>query len=358
MAVSTPHLYAEPLRARWARNATHVAAAAAVLFLLVCGSDLALTVRPVLPADDAGGMAPVGPPWRPWAYVPLERPGGPENVQAEWGEPVFEGRVEPARLENNDLWRRVLDVRTRLGIHVDGMRHEDTTAVALRSLLPFVGGELKWPGEGPATVFSTEGVAVVTPGETRAERNFRPLDLPQPPFLADHDLFIPLRAAAALFDLDLSREPDTGICTLSREGRQLRVLAAEDAFHIRVSRSGRWLQVHYAGTLVKHYRACTGRGENTPLGQFRVQYKSVWPGWRSYSGEYIPARSARNPLGARFIGTTARGRRTGWAIGIHGTNQPSSIGRRISGGCIRLLNEHVIELYEVVPIGTRVTFQD
>ena len=359
MAVPIPHLNAEYLRARWARNAAHVAAAAAVLFLLVYGSDLALTMRPAFSAHDGGEATGEGPPWRPWAYVPLERPGGTPNVQPELGVPVSEGHVEPARLEANDLWRRVIDVRKRLGIHMDGLRHEDTTAVALRSLLPFVGGQMQWAGAGSATLFSAEGVAVITPGETRGERNFRPLSLPQAPFVADHELFITLDSAAALLDLELSQDSATGVFALAgTEGRQLRVLEADEAFHIKVSRAGRWLQVYYAGTFVKHYGACTGKGANTPVGNFRIQNKSVWPGWRAYWGEYIPGGSARNPLGARFMGTTARGRRTGWTIGIHGTNQPSSIGRRISGGCIRVLNEHIIELYEVIPIGTRVTFQD
>ncbi|MEY8840393.1 L,D-transpeptidase, partial [Cribrihabitans sp. XS_ASV171] len=40
---------------------------------------------------------------------------------------------------------------------------------------------------------------------------------------------------------------------------------------------------------------------------------------------------------------------------IHGTTQPETIGQAVSNGCIRMLNEHVIDLYERVPIGTKVT---
>jgi lipoprotein-anchoring transpeptidase ErfK/SrfK len=40
---------------------------------------------------------------------------------------------------------------------------------------------------------------------------------------------------------------------------------------------------------------------------------------------------------------------------IHGTNQPSSIGRSVSNGCIRMINAHVQDLYQRVPIGTVVT---
>jgi len=66
---------------------------------------------------------------------------------------------------------------------------------------------------------------------------------------------------------------------------------------------------------------------------------------------YLPrfmAGGEGNPLGARamYIGGTI--------YRIHGTNQPSSIGKRVSSGCIRMLNEDVIDLYNRVNIGTKV----
>ena len=55
-----------------------------------------------------------------------------------------------------------------------------------------------------------------------------------------------------------------------------------------------------------------------------------------------------NPLGARalYLGSSE--------YRIHGTNAPKSIGQNASSGCIRMLNEHVIDLYAKVPVGTRV----
>ena len=55
-----------------------------------------------------------------------------------------------------------------------------------------------------------------------------------------------------------------------------------------------------------------------------------------------------NPLGARalYIGTSL--------YRIHGTNDPRSIGQAMSSGCIRMMNEHVVELYNRVKIGARV----
>jgi lipoprotein-anchoring transpeptidase ErfK/SrfK len=59
-----------------------------------------------------------------------------------------------------------------------------------------------------------------------------------------------------------------------------------------------------------------------------------------------------NPLGARAMYLYAGGRDT--LFRIHGTNEPQSIGTAASSGCIRMLNEEVIELYDQVSIGTKV----
>ena len=58
-----------------------------------------------------------------------------------------------------------------------------------------------------------------------------------------------------------------------------------------------------------------------------------------------------NPLGARamYLGTTV--------YRIHGTNQPNTIGSAVSSGCIRLVNPDVIDLYNRVPVGTKVIVQ-
>ena len=71
-------------------------------------------------------------------------------------------------------------------------------------------------------------------------------------------------------------------------------------------------------------------------------------------GNYIPAHMAggpENPLGARalYIGNTM--------YRIHGTNQPWSIGLAVSSGCIRLLNEEVIDLYNRVDVGAEVVVE-
>ena len=92
--------------------------------------------------------------------------------------------------------------------------------------------------------------------------------------------------------------------------------------------------------------------------------KAEWPSWKP-----TPEMIERNPAYARFAGGMPGGPdnplgaralylyRDGidTAFRIHGTTEPQSIGRSVSNGCIRMLNEHVIELYERVPLGTKVT---
>ena len=59
-----------------------------------------------------------------------------------------------------------------------------------------------------------------------------------------------------------------------------------------------------------------------------------------------------NPLGARAMYLFDGNRDT--MFRIHGTNEPWSIGQNMSSGCIRMLNEHITELYNLVQVGTKV----
>jgi lipoprotein-anchoring transpeptidase ErfK/SrfK len=108
------------------------------------------------------------------------------------------------------------------------------------------------------------------------------------------------------------------------------------------------------------YAIGVGREGFAWSGVSHVERKAEWPGWappsemiarERASGHFIPdylEGGPHNPLGARALylaGTLYR---------IHGTNQPSSIGHAVSSGCIRMLNEDVIDLYERVSIGAPV----
>jgi lipoprotein-anchoring transpeptidase ErfK/SrfK len=94
-------------------------------------------------------------------------------------------------------------------------------------------------------------------------------------------------------------------------------------------------------------------------GMQQISRKAEWPDWRPPAEmierqPYLPrfmAGGPGNPLGARalYLGNTV--------YRIHGTNQPQTIGHAVSSGCFRLVNADVIDLYDRVPIGTRVVVQ-
>jgi lipoprotein-anchoring transpeptidase ErfK/SrfK len=91
-------------------------------------------------------------------------------------------------------------------------------------------------------------------------------------------------------------------------------------------------------------------------GLLKITRKSEWPDWTPPAEmiarqPYLPrwmAGGPGNPLGARalYLGNTI--------YRIHGTNQPHTIGHAVSSGCFRLVNYDVIDLYERVPVGTKV----
>ena len=95
-------------------------------------------------------------------------------------------------------------------------------------------------------------------------------------------------------------------------------------------------------------------GLATPAGIYQVQEREVNPSWHvpnapwagSLAGQTIPPGPG-DPIVARWLGL-------GGGVGIHGTNEPWSIGSRASHGCIRMLPSDVIALYPQVPLGTPV----
>lgn len=105
------------------------------------------------------------------------------------------------------------------------------------------------------------------------------------------------------------------------------------------------------------YPIATARKGFEWSGTEKVSAKTEWPAWRPPASmrkrkPELPAFMAggpENPLGARalYLGATL--------YRIHGTNEPSSIGKSVSSGCIRMLNEDVSELYRLVKIGAEVT---
>jgi lipoprotein-anchoring transpeptidase ErfK/SrfK len=89
-------------------------------------------------------------------------------------------------------------------------------------------------------------------------------------------------------------------------------------------------------------------------GRAAVALKRRHPAWQAppeVAGRYgpvIPGGSSRNPMGAAVLGLDHGN------YGIHGTNNPASVGKFVSHGCIRMYNGDVMDLYQRAHIGTEV----
>ena len=107
--------------------------------------------------------------------------------------------------------------------------------------------------------------------------------------------------------------------------------------------------------LIDVFPVATGRLPHyTPEGDWQVVNKLVYPAWRDPNGgPLIPGGVPENPLGPRWLGLNALGT-AGSSYGVHGNNNPYSIGAYASSGCIRMRNEDILWLYERVPVGTKV----
>ncbi|HWI55285.1 MAG TPA: L,D-transpeptidase [Desulfobacteria bacterium] len=107
------------------------------------------------------------------------------------------------------------------------------------------------------------------------------------------------------------------------------------AYSITVSLNQRRLHLLQDTILLKSYPVGIGKIlTTTPTGTFRIINKAPNPG---------------GPFGVMWMGLSRP------HYGIHGTNNPQSIGKQVSKGCVRMHNRDVLELARIVPIGTPVT---
>jgi lipoprotein-anchoring transpeptidase ErfK/SrfK len=118
----------------------------------------------------------------------------------------------------------------------------------------------------------------------------------------------------------------------------------------------RFLYLVTEGGFARRYGIGVGRPGFTWAGIHKVTAKKEWPDWRPpeqmlrrqpYLPHFMPG-GPDNPLGARalYLGSTL--------YRVHGSNEPWTIGRAVSSGCIRMRNQDVIDLYDRVGVGTKV----
>ncbi|KSU77371.1 L,D-transpeptidase catalytic domain [Fictibacillus enclensis] len=106
------------------------------------------------------------------------------------------------------------------------------------------------------------------------------------------------------------------------------------AYQIFISVGKKRMTVTRNGRTIRRYPIAVGKMLTpTPVGTYTIINKQPNPG---------------GPFGVMWMGLSAP------HYGIHGTNDPSSIGKNVSKGCIRMFNKDVLELSRMVPVGTRV----
>ena len=121
------------------------------------------------------------------------------------------------------------------------------------------------------------------------------------------------------------------------KGKRLIVVSLED----------RKLALLEDGRVKKVYTVAVGKPSTpSPTGSFTIERRIVAPTY-SHNGTVVPPGPG-NPVGTRWMGLSIHG------YGIHGTNEPHSIGKAASHGCIRMAKADLEELYPEVKVGDTV----
>ncbi|KQT82675.1 hypothetical protein ASG51_18445 [Methylobacterium sp. Leaf465] len=169
---------------------------------------------------------------------------------------------------------------------------------------------------------------------------------------------VPVRLAA--LPTAPAREPAVESIARAPDARYARQVVAFDGPQrpgtIVVDTPGKVLYLVQPGHQAIRYGIGVGRPGFAWSGLKTISQKREWPDWTPPQ-EMIRRRpdlprhmagGPGNPLGARalYLGSSL--------YRIHGTNEPHTIGQNVSSGCIRMMNEDVIDLYERTPVGTRV----
>lgn len=151
---------------------------------------------------------------------------------------------------------------------------------------------------------------------------------------------------------------------LAYEGREVVDFASPERPGTLIVNTGEKALFRILGEgLAMRYPVAVGKEGHDWAGIAEVGRKLRWPTWTPPAAmiarkpelakwaDGMPG-GPENPLGARALYLYAQGRDT--LFRIHGTNEPSSIGRAASSGCIRMLNRHIEGIYEATPLGTKV----
>ena len=135
-----------------------------------------------------------------------------------------------------------------------------------------------------------------------------------------------------------------------RSGQKLSIW--KEPFEIVIDKSDHTLTLRSNDKIIKVYPVSTGKeSTSTPTGTFTIKDRLIDPVW-FHRGVVVPPGTPRNFLGTRWLGFNLP------KYGIHGTVAPELIGQSVSGGCVRMRNADVEELYTLIPEGTKVLIEE
>ncbi len=160
----------------------------------------------------------------------------------------------------------------------------------------------------------------------------------------------------------IRRRPDLHLCTgliaavngitgYIQDGEVLRIPL--DEVNVIVDLDSRVLLYLHGDEIVQLWQIGIGKeNHDTPIGEFTVGDKIERP---AHTTRGLPYGHPDNPLGSRWLALYRDGRKTSY--GIHGTSDPDGVGGEVSLGCVRMRNEDVNEIFEILPQGSRVVIQ-
>ncbi|MGO3928102.1 L,D-transpeptidase [Rhodopseudomonas pseudopalustris] len=212
----------------------------------------------------------------------------------------------------------------------------------------------------PLRLFALAGIAVALGGcvtRSEAELGLAPLTSTVAPAVA-------ARYAA----IDTDKYPIPGVDPSELQPAYVRQLVAyktnEPPGTVVVDPRQRFLYLVMEGGEALRYGVGVGKAGLEFTGTANVGRKAAWPNWTPTQGMIArePQRygkwakgmsgGANNPLGPRALYLFKDGKDTLYRI--HGTTEPETIGTAVSSGCIRMLNQDIIDLYSRVPKGSKV----
>ena len=150
--------------------------------------------------------------------------------------------------------------------------------------------------------------------------------------------------------IDLIKKRNDLSSDVIRSGQEISIY--NSPFNIVIDKSDNVLMLRNNDQIVKVYPVSTGKeNTTTPTGEFTIKDRMIDPVW-FHHGIVVPPGTVKNFLGTRWLGFNIP------KYGIHGTVEPELIGKSVSGGCVRMHNADVEELFILIPEGTKVVIKE